>query len=116
MYMEGSFANSLTALGVGTGLLVYVYNKDLQKCSMAAKVTGYFIVIAAVIGLLFGAANCASACKSGSCGHSMCQRMHGGAGGECSKHGMGAGMMKDGKACCAKDGSMMDDGAMEKAK
>ena len=72
MSMGSTFASELTALGVGSALLVYVYNKDIQKCQTFAKIVGFFIVAAALASILCSAAALHRCHGAGSCGlHGM---------------------------------------------
>lgn len=96
MHAGSSFTSALTALGVGSALLVYVYNKDIQKCQKTAKVVGYFIVIAALASMLCSAAAMHHCYKGKSCSS------HGGVTGQCPTSHNAKTSDKD--ECCLKKG------------
>lgn len=99
MHMGSSFTSALTALGVGSALLVYAYNKDLQKCQTYAKVVAYFIVAGALLSMLLGAAYCGRGYRHG--GHYMGGMMQYGL--DCGRKGAGK-YGTDDECCLRKDG------------
>ena len=98
-----SFTSALTALGVGSALLVYIYNKEPQKCGLYAKIVGYFIVAAALASILCSVAALRH-CHSGSSRGSKPAMMSGTTlGGDTKACDKSAAASKD-ECCMKKDG------------